>query len=74
MKNGICPKCDGREIYRQTGNPHALETIALSDGVVNRGAAPVKYICAACGFLEYYLQEPQHIQTIRENWERVRPQ
>lgn len=74
MKNGICPKCDGREVYRQPGNHHAPETISLTGGVVNQGAAPAKYVCATCGFLEYYLPEQKHIQVVRENWERVRPE
>jgi len=29
--------------------------IALKGDLVSKGAAPDKYICVACGYLEYYL-------------------
>ena len=71
MKNGICPKCAAREIYRHAGSGFVNENITLQGGFFSKGAAPDKYICVACGYLEYYLPITEDIQLVRDNWERV---
>ena len=71
MKNGICPKCDGREIYHTSSKRNMHEAVALTHGVFSKGAIPSKYVCAHCGYLEYYLPVQEHIDLLRENWERV---
>ena len=52
MKNGICPKCASREVYRHTGSPFAHEQITLKGTLISKGVAPDKYVCVACGYLE----------------------
>ena len=71
MKRGVCPKCAAREVYRHAGSRFANEMITLKGDFVSKGAAPDKYICAACGYLEYYLPITEDIQLVRENWELV---
>lgn len=71
MQNGVCPKCGGKEIYQQSGSKFAHEMIELKGGLVSHGAAPDKYICAACGYLEYYLPLTGNIEIIRENWKKI---
>ncbi len=79
MKNGMCPKCNGTEVYRQDGSRLAHEHIALKEGrgradILALGmkvAAPDKYVCAACGYLEYYLASEDDLEVVRENWERI---
>lgn len=72
MKNGTCPKCGAKEVYTQVGNMAAQEGISLKGGVINKGAAPDKYICLACGYLEYYLPlSPENVKLVRENWKPV---
>lgn len=71
MKNGVCPKCNGTEIYQQAGSKFAHEMIELKGGLVSHGASPDRYICASCGYLEYYLPLADNVDVIRENWKRV---
>lgn len=72
MKNGTCPKCSGREIYHRAGSRFSQELVELKGGVINQGAAPDKYLCAACGYLEYYLPlSDEQLAVVRDNWERV---
>lgn len=71
MKNGTCPKCGAHEVYQHIGNPSAQEGIALQGGIINRGVAPDKYVCAACGYLEYYLPTAESRQLVRDNWKHI---
>lgn len=71
MKSGICPKCAASEVYRQGGSQLSHEMIEFKSGLISKGAAPDKYICMACGYLEYYLPLTEDTQVIRSNWERV---
>ena len=71
MKNGICPKCASNEVYRQAGTQFAHEMITLKGGLISQGVAPDKYICVACGYLEYYLPLTEDLQLVRDHWERV---
>jgi hypothetical protein len=73
MKNGVCPKCSGEEIYHIPGSWYASEEIALGDGMVSKSAIPGKYVCATCGYLEYYLEDESSMRTVRKNWTRVSP-
>lgn len=72
MKSGVCPRCECTEVYRSPGNLAAQEAIVLKGGILSKGATPDKYLCAACGYLEYYLPLTSgNLEMIRENWERV---
>jgi hypothetical protein len=71
MKNGICPKCSGREIYRISGRLYAPIAGPLTNGIYPKESAPDKYICVECGYLEYYLDDLKDLQLVRQKWERV---
>ena len=79
MRDGICPKCAGNEVYFQEGGRYPHEHIVLKKGqgrpdiiaVGMKVTAPDKYICADCGYLEYYVASPEDTQVVRENWQRV---
>lgn len=73
MKDGICPKCSAREVHRHL--PKAVnpsESITITDAFINRGAMPEKFLCLACGYLEYYLPLDEGLrETVRDNWSKV---
>ena len=72
MKSGICPKCGSPEIYRSPGNPASQEAVVLKGGLFSKGAAPEKYLCGACGYMEYYLPLTSgNLEMVREHWEQV---
>jgi ribosomal protein S27AE len=55
MKRGTCPKCDTQIVFHYPGHHLQREMITLKSGVISTGAAPDRYICASCGYTEYYL-------------------
>ncbi len=72
MKSGICPKCNQSEVYRHDGSRYASEQVMLDDALLfNKATAPDKYVCAACGYLEYYVTNREHLDLIRKEWEKV---
>lgn len=73
MKSGNCPKCGKADIYSHEGSLYAQEFVAITDGVIfNKSTAPDKYICASCGYLEYYVVADESLQLIREKWQKIR--
>ena len=73
MKSGVCPKCQSVDVYRSTESPHPHELVALKDGIVTKSVMPDKYVCATCGYLEYYLSDRWDRAMVREKWERITP-
>lgn len=73
MKNGVCPKCQSADVYRSKESPHPNELIALKGGVLTKSVMPDKYICVACGYIEYYLSDRWDCEVVREKWEKVTP-
>ena len=72
MKNGICVKCSGKEIYCKDVSPKSSDRVTLKDGVISKDASTViRYICVSCGYLEYYLSEQTDLDYICEHWDRV---
>jgi len=72
MKNGICVKCSGKEIYCKDASPKSSDRVTLKDGVISKDASMVlRYICISCGYLEYYLSQQTDLDYIREHWDRV---
>ncbi len=53
------------------GKSAVNENIILTDGFFAKGAAPDKYICAACGYLEYYLSNAEGMELVRKHWEAI---
>jgi predicted nucleic-acid-binding Zn-ribbon protein len=73
MKDGICPKCAATEVYShlpKATNPS--ESITITDSFINRGAMPEKFLCLACGYLEYYLPLDEKIrEAVTTTWAKV---
>ena len=67
MRNGICPKCQGQEIYRVSPGG-AQGTIAL--GMVD--SAPLTYlICTTCGYTESHILVLSQLPKVRKHGRRV---
>lgn len=73
MKNGLCPRCNGTDVYCQKNSRSVNEMITLKDAFIGQSISPDKYICAACGLIEYYLPTEKDCQFVRDNWEKVAP-
>jgi predicted nucleic-acid-binding Zn-ribbon protein len=67
MHNGICPKCQGREIYRVSQGG--------AGGYVSLGmvqAAPLTHlICTECGYVELYILETSQLAKVRKHGRRI---
>jgi predicted nucleic-acid-binding Zn-ribbon protein len=78
MKNGICPKCQSREVYWHKGSEEHEQITVKEAAIPVFGAFaqttwPDKYLCTSCGYIEYYLTDAKAMQVVKENWEKVAP-
>lgn len=71
MKNGLCPRCNGTEIYTQPGSRFQSELVTLKAGPIGKSAYPDRYLCATCGYVEYYVTSAEDLQVARETWTKV---
>jgi predicted nucleic-acid-binding Zn-ribbon protein len=67
MKNGICAKCGAAEVYtRRDGNYGLNVPISMFSKTF-----PELYVCAACGYLEFYVQNEEKLKQIPEMFKKV---
>lgn len=71
MKNGVCPKCSSKEVYRSEGYPQQREMITISGTAFVKGVPPDRYTCVSCGYVEFYLASEEYLQEIRDAWTKV---
>ena len=81
MKNGICPKCDSREIYF-SNSPYPDSIFVKSNTPSLETFTTSAYICLDCGHLEMYVSDVsvalfgkgkalQESLPASSNWEKV---
>lgn len=82
MRNGTCTRCGGTEVYAAAdafwlggGTQAALEA-HIEPGFRGVRARQVtdglwQYLCAACGYLEFYVIDHAAIDFARRAWLRV---
>ena len=82
MKNGECPKCGSHEIYASTTGPGiAPENWRWNVATAHGAKVSVDdqtLLCAACGYWENYLRNPDAVADIvanagGEHWVKVSP-
>ncbi len=68
MKNGICPKCEGKEVHlvSNTTSEVAISLTFLSTAFLNY------YVCTNCGYVEMFVQDEKLLPKIAEKYPRVR--
>jgi hypothetical protein len=62
MKNGFCPKCNGREIVHFLSRSHR-GYLAFS---MWRSAPLTDYVCVTCGLVESYVESVRDRERIRK--------
>lgn len=82
MRDGVCPSCNGTEIYAARNGvdfgefgavglrPH-LELGFRGAVSLHQSHEVWAYVCAECGLFEFRLHEPAGIEFVRQNWVRV---
>lgn len=66
MKDGVCPKCRSAEIYTSADDTHGVRVpIPWRDVDTNL------YVCAECGYLEFYVQHETDFEKIRQKLKKV---
>lgn len=68
MQNGICPNCQARTVYMlengvQVGETNGMYVLA---GKQRRMSSVNCYVCTTCGYMQYYLLDPQILKEIAE--------
>ena len=68
MKNGICPKCEAKEVHRVT-NTASEVAIALSFLAT---AFLDYYVCTNCGYVEMFVKDKTMLPKIAEKYPKVK--
>lgn len=68
MKDGICPKCNSEEVYFDGTGRHGID-LKISYSYVH---GTHLYICADCGYIEFYAQTGFDLQKVKEKYQRVK--
>ena len=68
MKSGVCPKCNSEEVYLDGSGRHGI-TVPISLMNVHQ---TVLYVCAICGYLEFYAQTGFDLQKVKEKFQKVK--
>ena len=71
---GICPKCQGTEIYTDKYGPKRGDRCSIGFSSWGKGFLDT-YICLGCGYVEEYLStddlnKDKKIKLIKENWRK----
>jgi hypothetical protein len=71
MKNGICPMCNSKDVYR---NPDAVLRAGPNYVDLDDTADLVPYVCMSCGFTALYIEDRERLEELLEEdgWEKVR--
>lgn len=68
MKSGICPKCSSEEVYSDSSGRHGID-LKISYTHVHPTHL---YICADCGYMEFYAQTGFDFQKVKEKYQKVK--
>ena len=67
MKDGVCRNCGEREVYmRRDGNYGLNVPVSMFSKTFLE-----LYVCALCGYLEFYVQGEDRLKQIPENFKKV---
>lgn len=67
MKNGVCLKCKSEEVYVDSTNRHGI--IVPVSAFYHQTH---QYVCADCGYLEFYAQTGHDLSKIKQKWCKVK--
>ena len=67
MRDGTCPQCRSSEVY------HSPSDLGMGRmPIANMRAVSVAtYVCTACGYMKYYVDDPNDLRKIAEKWHKV---
>jgi predicted nucleic-acid-binding Zn-ribbon protein len=79
MLNGICPKCQSDEVYRDsnvktfvTGYLFMLNKVAVKNAILAPALVRFdNFLCRNCGYLERYVMDRPARASPTKHWKRV---
>jgi hypothetical protein len=65
-----CPKCRSTDVLRIPGGPKGWTATGYNVIVAGMGhnIFVTRFVCAACGFSEEWIESKEDIQTLRRVW------
>ncbi len=67
MKDGICPKCEAKDVHVSNGT--SVE-VSVRLGAFS-SASVLYYICTACGYVEMFIENKADLPRIAEKYPKV---
>jgi hypothetical protein len=75
MRNGICPWCNSKTVYKKL---NGVVTTASNEiyvrGAARFGSHPsdrMALVCTTCGHYEYHITDKSILKKIAQKWEKV---
>lgn len=67
MKDGICPKCESDSVYISRRETHGVHVpVSWTEVFTNL------YVCANCGYLEFYVESESDLEKIPQKLKKVK--
>jgi len=73
MKNGICPRCGGKEIFsgKAVANKSGMHNSNSIPVSLFRAAALDNFVCGQCGCVESFIAREKDLAAIKKKWPLV---
>ena len=74
MKDGVCPKCNSRSVYKgEEGKGVLLYEFHVYTGRLHMPTPYVSYVCTTCGYFEVYVTDQKVLAEVpnSKNWTKV---
>ena len=70
MKSGMCPKCKSATVYQRNFPGGYRSALALA---FDSGVRLEDYVCAACGYVESYLEDLNKLSKVKKHCRLITP-
>lgn len=69
MKDGVCPKCETKNVHVVDGN---RTEVAVPLGTFSAGAFAKMYVCVKCGYIEFFIEDESDLPKIAARWSKIK--
>lgn len=76
MRSGFCPKCSSETVFEAqngVGLGSNAGAVSVFIGIFGTPSRYTSYLCATCGYVEYYIDDRAKLQAVAEHWQKVNP-
>jgi hypothetical protein len=68
MKNGVCPKCQGKDVRGPGPSIGHGGFLFISRLIIPKSVGTSPYVCMTCGYVERYVEGDQDLSETFKSW------